>query len=159
MANATYPAIRHVAIGNRFVALWDTVIGKKIVMAITGAVLILFVIAHMVGNLKIFAGSSEINTYARFLREAGTPALSLRTTALGRPNRPARMCGPSHHSGGPAQPYELGCATSWVSRQAQRRNDLRRADDALGRRAAGCVHRLSSSAFDWRRGRIPTRAI
>ena len=76
MANATYPAIRHVAIGNRFVALWDTVIGKKIVMAITGTVLILFVIGHMIGNLKIFAGSSAIDTYARFLREAGTPALS-----------------------------------------------------------------------------------
>jgi succinate dehydrogenase / fumarate reductase cytochrome b subunit len=76
MANATYPTIRHVAIGNRFVALWDTVIGKKIVMAITGTVLILFVIGHMVGNLKIFEGSSAIDTYARFLREAGTPALS-----------------------------------------------------------------------------------
>jgi len=75
MANATYSTIRNVAIGNRLVALWDTIIGKKIVMAITGTFLILFVIGHMVGNLKVFEGSSAINTYAIFLREAGTPAL------------------------------------------------------------------------------------
>jgi len=75
MANTTYPVVRHTAVGNRLIALWDTVIGKKVVMAITGAVLILFVIAHMIGNLKIFAGSNAIDTYASFLREAGTPGL------------------------------------------------------------------------------------
>jgi len=51
-------------------------IGKKIVMAATGVVLIGFVIAHMVGNLKMFANPSEINAYSRFLREVGSPALS-----------------------------------------------------------------------------------
>ena len=35
---------------------WDSLIGKKVVMAVTGAVLVLFVLAHMAGNLKIFAG-------------------------------------------------------------------------------------------------------
>ena len=39
---------------NRLLALWDSVIGKKIVMAVTGAVLILFVIAHMVGKSQDF---------------------------------------------------------------------------------------------------------
>ena len=53
---------------NRLLALWASVIGKKIVMAITGAVLVLFVIAHMAGNLKIFSGPTEINDYSRFLR-------------------------------------------------------------------------------------------
>ena len=61
---------------NRVVALWRTMIGKKIVMAATGVVLIGFVIAHMVGNLKMFANPSEINAYSRFLREVGSPALS-----------------------------------------------------------------------------------
>jgi succinate dehydrogenase / fumarate reductase cytochrome b subunit len=56
--------------------LWGTVLGKKVVMAITGVVLIGFVIAHMLGNLKIFAGPSEINDYSRFLREMGSPELS-----------------------------------------------------------------------------------
>ncbi len=76
MANTTYPAVRHVAVGNRLIALWDTVIGKKVVMAITGVVLILFVIAHMIGNLKIFSGPNEINAYSQFLREVGSPALA-----------------------------------------------------------------------------------
>jgi succinate dehydrogenase / fumarate reductase cytochrome b subunit len=67
---------RHVAIGNRAIALWDTVIGKKVVMAVTGAPLILFVIAHMLGNLKIFSGPNEINIYSRFLREVGSPELA-----------------------------------------------------------------------------------
>jgi succinate dehydrogenase / fumarate reductase, cytochrome b subunit len=58
---------------NRLLALWSSVIGKKVVMAVTGAVLILFVIAHMLGNLKIFSGPEEINAYSRFLREVGWP--------------------------------------------------------------------------------------
>jgi succinate dehydrogenase cytochrome b subunit len=60
---------------NRLLALWSSVIGKKVVMAVTGAVLILFVIMHMVGNLKIFSGPEEINAYSRFLREVGWPEL------------------------------------------------------------------------------------
>lgn len=60
---------------NRLLALWSGVIGKKVVMAVTGAVLILFVISHMVGNLKIFSGPEEINAYSRFLREVGWPEL------------------------------------------------------------------------------------
>ena len=61
---------------NRLLALWASVIGKKIVMAITGAVLVLFVIAHMAGNLKIFSGPTEINDYSRFLRQVAYPELA-----------------------------------------------------------------------------------
>lgn len=60
---------------NRLLALWSSVIGKKVVMAVTGAVLILFVLAHMMGNMKIFNGPDEINAYSRFLREVGWPEL------------------------------------------------------------------------------------
>ena len=42
-------------------------IGKKIVMAITGLVLVLFVIGHMVGNLQIFMGAEALNAYSEFL--------------------------------------------------------------------------------------------
>jgi succinate dehydrogenase / fumarate reductase, cytochrome b subunit len=45
-------------------------------MAITGIALIGFVIGHMLGNLKIFAGPDEINAYSRFLREVGMPGVS-----------------------------------------------------------------------------------
>jgi succinate dehydrogenase / fumarate reductase, cytochrome b subunit len=61
---------------NRLLALWASMIGKKVVMAATGAVLILFVIAHMAGNLKIFSGTTEINDYSRFLREVAYPELA-----------------------------------------------------------------------------------
>jgi len=61
---------------HRVVALWHTMVGKKVVMAVTGVVLILFVIAHMLGNLKIFSGPDEINAYSRFLREVGMPELA-----------------------------------------------------------------------------------
>ena len=66
---------QHAASSNRLIALWNSVIGKKVVMAVTGAVLILFVLSHMVGNLKIFSGPEEINAYSRFLREVGWPEL------------------------------------------------------------------------------------
>lgn len=61
---------------NPLIALWDSVIGKKIVMAFTGAVLVLFVLAHMAGNLKMFEGAEQINAYSRFLREVGQPEFS-----------------------------------------------------------------------------------
>src|SRR5215467_3736940 len=64
---------RKVAVSHRTIALWNTMIGKKVVMAVTGIALIGFVIGHMLGNLKIFAGPETINAYSRFLREVGMP--------------------------------------------------------------------------------------
>jgi succinate dehydrogenase / fumarate reductase cytochrome b subunit len=43
-------------------------IGKKILVAITGAVLVLFVLGHMIGNLLVFAGPHAINQYGHFLK-------------------------------------------------------------------------------------------
>ncbi len=47
----------------------------KVVMALTGAVLLAYLVAHMLGNLKIFFGEQALNTYASWLREVGEPAL------------------------------------------------------------------------------------
>jgi succinate dehydrogenase / fumarate reductase cytochrome b subunit len=58
---------------NPAVALWGTMVGKKVVMAVTGLVLVGFVIAHMLGNLKIFLGAATFDAYAVFLREIGEP--------------------------------------------------------------------------------------
>lgn len=60
---------------NSILAVWNTTIGKKFVMAITGAVLVAFVVVHMLGNLKMFAGAADIDAYALFLRQAGMPEL------------------------------------------------------------------------------------
>jgi succinate dehydrogenase / fumarate reductase cytochrome b subunit len=67
---------RTTAISHRALAFWHTMIGKKVVMAVTGVVLVGFVVAHMLGNLKIFSGPDEINAYSLFLREVGSPELA-----------------------------------------------------------------------------------
>lgn len=48
-------------------------------MAVTGGAMFLFLVAHMVGNLKIFAGPEAFNHYAQWLRTVGSPAVPYRT--------------------------------------------------------------------------------
>jgi succinate dehydrogenase / fumarate reductase cytochrome b subunit len=52
----------------RTVTLYRTTIGKKAVMAVSGAVLFGFVITHFLGNLNLYAGPEEMNAYAAWLR-------------------------------------------------------------------------------------------
>ncbi|MFZ5622932.1 MAG: succinate dehydrogenase cytochrome b subunit [Gemmatimonadota bacterium] len=49
-------------------SFYRSTIGKKIIMAVTGAVLVLFVIAHSLGNLLAFQGPDRLNAYAHFLK-------------------------------------------------------------------------------------------
>ncbi len=56
--------------------LYRTSIGKKVIMATTGVVLILFVIGHIYGNLHIYEGSTTFNGYAKFLRVVGAPVFA-----------------------------------------------------------------------------------
>jgi succinate dehydrogenase / fumarate reductase, cytochrome b subunit len=42
-------------------------VGKKIVMAVSGLIMVGFVILHMAGNLQIFEGAEKLNTYSAFL--------------------------------------------------------------------------------------------
>ncbi len=43
-------------------------VGQKILVGITGLLLVTFVLFHMIGNLKMFAGQESINKYAYFLK-------------------------------------------------------------------------------------------
>jgi succinate dehydrogenase / fumarate reductase cytochrome b subunit len=52
---------------------------KKAVMAVSGIIMVLFLIAHMVGNLHVFQGAKSFNSYSEFLRTVGEPALPFRT--------------------------------------------------------------------------------
>lgn len=52
---------------HRAPGFWKSTNGKKIVMAVTGCILILFVIGHLLGNLLIYAGPARFNAYASFL--------------------------------------------------------------------------------------------
>ena len=47
---------------------WASTNGKKAVMAVTGFILFLFIIAHVIGNLQVFEGPAQINAYGRYLR-------------------------------------------------------------------------------------------
>jgi succinate dehydrogenase / fumarate reductase cytochrome b subunit len=63
-----------------FIEFYRSAVGKKWVMAVTGLLLIGFVIAHLVGNLKIFlgpevSGAYEIDEYGHALRELFYPIL------------------------------------------------------------------------------------
>jgi len=46
-------------------------VGRKTVMALSGLGLVGFVIAHMVGNLQVFAGPEKLNAYAKTLKDLG----------------------------------------------------------------------------------------
>ena len=58
-------------LSNALLAWLFSSIGKKTVVAVTGIVLVLFVLGHMLGNLTIFFGPNAINSYAMHLRDLG----------------------------------------------------------------------------------------
>lgn len=53
--------------------LLQSSIGQKLQMAVTGAILFLWIVGHMAGNLKAFLGREAFNHYAEGLREMGAP--------------------------------------------------------------------------------------
>jgi len=83
--------------------LFSSPIGRKWIVALTGIVLVLFVIGHLLGNLSIFLGPEAINSYALFLQGLGEILWAIRlillacvvlhiwfTISLWRENRAAR---------------------------------------------------------------------
>jgi len=50
------------------IGFWESTVGKKAVMAVTGAILFLFVVGHMIGNLQIYLGAEKLDHYAQTLR-------------------------------------------------------------------------------------------
>lgn len=61
--------------GPFLVRFYGSALGKKAVMAITGIMLLGFVFAHMVGNLKIYLGMADMDHYAEWLRTIAEPVL------------------------------------------------------------------------------------
>jgi len=56
---------------NTVIRFFDSSVGQKAVAAATGLGLIAFVVAHMLGNLQMFAGPNAINNYAVKLKSLG----------------------------------------------------------------------------------------
>ncbi|TQN32786.1 succinate dehydrogenase subunit C [Haloactinospora alba] len=67
VANSTLVKQRSEAFGSA--------VALKSAMALTGVILVLFLIAHMYGNLMIFGGQQTFDTYSQHLREIGEPML------------------------------------------------------------------------------------
>jgi succinate dehydrogenase / fumarate reductase, cytochrome b subunit len=52
---------------NRLRLLWDSSVGKKVVMAVTGLIWVAYLITHVLANLLVFQGPGKINAYSAFL--------------------------------------------------------------------------------------------
>lgn len=56
---------------NPLCLIWASSIGKKLIVAVTGAALVLFLAGHLTGNLLMFMGRDDFNEYAEFLHTIG----------------------------------------------------------------------------------------
>jgi succinate dehydrogenase / fumarate reductase cytochrome b subunit len=53
------------------VRLWQSTIGKKVAMAVSGILLIGFLVSHVISNLLIFKDPGHLDAWGRFLRSTG----------------------------------------------------------------------------------------
>jgi len=67
---------------SRFQQALRSSIGAKTVMALTGLALLGFVLAHMAGNLQVFAGPEKLNAYAKSLQDLGPILWAMRIGLL-----------------------------------------------------------------------------
>jgi succinate dehydrogenase / fumarate reductase cytochrome b subunit len=61
---------------------YASMVGKKVVMGVTGLIGVGFVILHSVGNLLIFQGSTALNAYSHFLKSSAELLWALRITLI-----------------------------------------------------------------------------
>ena len=66
----------------RIATFWETSVGKKAVMAVTGLVLAAYLITHVLANLLVFTGPDRINRYAAILHATGGALWAARLTLL-----------------------------------------------------------------------------
>ena len=57
---------------NPIFLLWNSSIGKKFIVALTGAFLVTFLAGHLAGNLLMYVGPEAFNAYAKSLHELGS---------------------------------------------------------------------------------------
>jgi succinate dehydrogenase / fumarate reductase cytochrome b subunit len=63
-------------------AFYRSTLGRKVVMAVTGAVLVGFLVFHVSGNLLMFKGPEAMNAYAAFLKGSAAVLWSVRLVLL-----------------------------------------------------------------------------
>ena len=67
---------------NRVLGLWNTSVGKKAVMAVTGLILVAYLVTHVLANLLVFQGPEKINAYSRLLHGTGGALWAARLVLL-----------------------------------------------------------------------------
>ncbi|HKW96661.1 MAG TPA: succinate dehydrogenase cytochrome b subunit [Bryobacteraceae bacterium] len=67
---------------NRAIHFYQASIGKKAVMAVTGVILFLYVIGHLLGNLQVYLGQEQMDRYAAFLHSMPGPLWAVRVILL-----------------------------------------------------------------------------
>jgi succinate dehydrogenase / fumarate reductase, cytochrome b subunit len=66
---AARPIRKRLSNGPPIVRFYRSAVGKKWVMAVTGVILMGFIITHLIGNLKFYLSKEEINLYGEALRD------------------------------------------------------------------------------------------
>ena len=66
----------------RLRTFYGSMVGKKVVMGVTGLIGIGFVIIHSLGNLLVFLGPVAINSYSHFLKSTGELLWALRVVLI-----------------------------------------------------------------------------
>ncbi|MSP56964.1 MAG: succinate dehydrogenase cytochrome b subunit [Myxococcales bacterium] len=54
---------------NFLLSFWRSTVGTKVVVAVTGLMLLGFTLFHMIGNLQVFTGAEDMNAYGAFLHK------------------------------------------------------------------------------------------
>lgn len=67
---------------DRVYRFYQTTVGKKAIMAITGLILFAFILGHLAGNLQVFEGAAKFDNYAVFLRSLPAALWSARIVLL-----------------------------------------------------------------------------
>lgn len=67
---------------NRLQLFWQSSVGKKAVMGVTGLILVAYLITHVLANLLVFDGPDRINRYAALLHASGAALWGARLVLL-----------------------------------------------------------------------------
>ena len=67
---------------SRTLRFWQTTVGKKAVMAVTGLILVGFVVGQLAGNLQVFEPPEKLNRYAALLKSLPSLLWGARITLL-----------------------------------------------------------------------------
>jgi succinate dehydrogenase / fumarate reductase cytochrome b subunit len=67
---------------NRLVLFWQSSVGKKAVMGVTGLILVAYLLTHVLANLLVFSGPERVNRYAQLLHSSAAALWGARLVLL-----------------------------------------------------------------------------